>query len=124
MAKRRALSKQLKNQLLVEANHACTICGRPGVQIHHIDGDSANNAEENLIVLCLVHHDEAERSRTCRGLSTNLAPEALRIYKHRLITGCRPPLIQAETPSKINAKLSNVESSQIIIAVGDVTVLD
>ena len=91
MTERRSrLPKKLSNKLLVEANHTCTICGRPGVQIHHIDGNSSNNSEDNLIVLCLKHHDEAERSKAGRGLSANLTPDQLREYKRRLKAGQRP----------------------------------
>jgi len=35
----------------------CRIAGRT-VQVHHIDGDPANNAPENLAVLCLECHNE------------------------------------------------------------------
>ena len=35
----------------------CRIAGRP-VQIHHIDDDPANNAPDNLAVLCLECHNE------------------------------------------------------------------
>lgn len=121
MAKHRTLSKQLKNRLLVEANHVCTICGRSGVQIHHIDGDLANNAEDNLIVLCLLHHDEAERSKASHGLSNNLDPESLQLYKCHLKNGYRAPPIRPES-SEVSANVRNVEDSQIVIALGDVTV--
>ena len=74
---------KLKNKLLVEARHACVICGSSGVQIHHIDGNDENHDESNLIVLCLKHHDEAQRSLQGPGLSANLTPTQLRIYKEK-----------------------------------------
>lgn len=58
-----ALSDSLMTKLLDEANNACSICGRANVKIHHIDGDPFNNGEDNLIILCQAHHDEAEKSR-------------------------------------------------------------
>jgi hypothetical protein len=44
----------------MNANNTCCRCRTPGrpIQIHHIDGDPANNAEENLAVLCLDCHDD------------------------------------------------------------------
>lgn len=122
MPKRPRIPDQLKNKLLVEAGHTCSICGHSGVQIHHIDGNPANNSEDNLIVLCLMHHDEAEKSKSGKGLSANLSPTALRDYKRRLQSGQGPatPNIR-EHASKIKADIQNVEKSNIIIAGGDVT---
>jgi hypothetical protein len=122
MSKRQGISEQLKNKLLVEANHACTICGRPCVQIHHIDGDPTNNTEDNLIVLCLAHHEEAEKSKTGKGLSANLAPEALHEYKSRLKAGHRPSLDRPALISDVTANLQDVKDSQVIISGGDVTI--
>ena len=78
-----AIPKDLKNELLVEAKHACVICGASDVQIHHIDGNKKNNNESNLIVLCLKHHHEAEKSKKGKGLAANLKPEQLLLYKRR-----------------------------------------
>jgi hypothetical protein len=51
-----AIPKELKNKLLVEANHVCVVCGSSRVQIHHIDGNKKNNDESNLNVLYANHH--------------------------------------------------------------------
>ena len=45
-----------------------------------MDGDHSNNTEENLIVLCVAHHDEAH---TKRQLSKNLDTGALRDAKQK-----------------------------------------
>lgn len=54
-------SKIIKRYLLEKNEYKCEKCGFGGenpythntiLQIHHIDGDSANNREENLQVLC------------------------------------------------------------------------
>jgi hypothetical protein len=78
-----SIPSKLKNRLLVEAKHACAICGASRVQIHHIDGNKENNDESNLIVLCANHHDEAEMSKRGRSFTANLTPEQLRLYKKR-----------------------------------------
>ena len=75
--------QKLKNKLLIEAGHACVICRASGVQAHHIDGNNKNNKKSNLIVLCLKHHDEAQRSLQGPGLSANLTPEQLHLYNER-----------------------------------------
>jgi 5-methylcytosine-specific restriction endonuclease McrA len=55
------LSAIVRNYLLINANHACALCGwnevnsftgKVPLQVHHIDGDAFNTKEENLQVLC------------------------------------------------------------------------
>jgi 5-methylcytosine-specific restriction endonuclease McrA len=55
------IATQIRDYLLEKVNYKCEKCGFSGVnpytnntilQIHHIDGDSSNNKEENLQVLC------------------------------------------------------------------------
>lgn len=78
-----SIPRKLMNQLLVEACHACVICGRSRVQLHHIDGNKKNNDESNLIVLCVDHHDEAERSKKGTSFTANLTIQQLRLYKEK-----------------------------------------
>ena len=78
-----SITMNLKNKLLVEAQHTCAICNKSGVHIHHIDGDKKNNDESNLIVLCLVHHDEVEKSKEGKGLSSKITEEQLHLYKNK-----------------------------------------
>jgi len=120
MTSRKSIPANLKDKLLVEANHACTICGRSPVQIHHIDSNPTKNAEDNLIVLCLNHHDEAERGKASKGLSSNLSSSALLEYKRRLQKGSllRKP---DTTPQRhVNADIQEVRDSNIVISAGDV----
>jgi tetratricopeptide (TPR) repeat protein len=79
----KGIPKKLKDKLLVEACHACVICGNFRVQIHHIDGNKENNDESNLIVLCVNHHDEAEMSKEGRSFTANLTIAQLRLYKEK-----------------------------------------
>ncbi len=78
-----AIPEKLKNKLLVEAGHACVICRRSRVQLHHIDGNKRNNDESNLIVLCVKHHDEAEMSKKGRSFTANITIQQLRLYKEK-----------------------------------------
>lgn len=51
----------------------CCVCQKKNVQIHHIDGNSANNKPNNLAVLCIEDHDRASsRSSMTRGLTPAL----------------------------------------------------
>ncbi len=55
---------ELAADVLYLANRTCCVCNEPGrvVQIHHIDGDPANNTIANLAVLCLECHDRTQLS--------------------------------------------------------------
>ncbi len=70
----------LKNTVLYKAGHACCVCrdGHTRVQLHHIDGNPANNTEDNLVALCLEHHNEAEITG---GLTQRLDANKLRGFK-------------------------------------------
>lgn len=120
MASRKSIPANLKDKLLVEANRAGMICGRSPVQIHHIDGDPAKNTEDNLIVLCLNHHDEAERGKTSKGLSSNLSSSALFEYKRRLQMGIFPRGLEPFPQNNVTADIQDVKDSNIVISAGDV----
>src|SRR5579863_6576194 len=73
--------------LLVANNHTCCICGTPRkhVQIHHIDGDNSNCAEENLAVLCLDRHSRVTGDE---GLGRRYSEAEVREYKRRWEEHC------------------------------------
>ena len=60
--KRKALTKRLERQVIVEARGQCPWCEKPvlaaEIEIHHIDGDRSNNSHENLILTCRNHHGQ------------------------------------------------------------------
>ena len=71
---------------MVANRNACCVCQSPRVQIHHIDGDPANNKKENLAVLCLDHHALASM---IVGMSANLRPNEVVQYKEAWESRCR-----------------------------------
>jgi hypothetical protein len=79
--KRTPIPKATQNKLLVESGHCCNMCGRPWVEIHHIDMNPSNNRECNLIPLCpncasMVHMKIPPHA----GVQA-ITPEQLRLYK-------------------------------------------
>jgi hypothetical protein len=77
---RTKIPEELMRKVLYDSAYACAFCQKPGIQVHHIDGNASHNVEDNLVCLCLNHHDEAHTKRT---LSQNLTPEALKDVRAR-----------------------------------------
>lgn len=74
---RTAIPQVVVDKVLVDCRRRCALCfvleGRTGVkdgQIAHADRDPHNNAAENLVYLCLRHHNAYDRqARQSRGFS-------------------------------------------------------
>ena len=60
--KRIPIPKDLAADVMFAADRTCCVCRENGkaIQIHHIDGDPSNNTPENLVVLCLEHHNQTQ----------------------------------------------------------------
>jgi hypothetical protein len=79
---RRAIPRGLRDFLLLEAGVRCPVpkCEREvALDVHHIDGDPANNERMNLLVLCAVHHRMAHEgmlnSNMCSAIKRLLVSE-------------------------------------------------
>lgn len=44
-------------------NYICQICGKEGLDAHHIDFDETNNSQDNLICLCRSCHERVHLKR-------------------------------------------------------------
>ncbi|MGR5428282.1 HNH endonuclease signature motif containing protein [Vibrio harveyi] len=68
--------------LLHESKRTCCVCRDPSrsVVIHHINqwSESKDHSENNLVVVCLEHHNDAH---TTKGLSLSLTKKQLRQHK-------------------------------------------
>lgn len=57
---RRAASRRAR--ILDRDGYRCRDCGRPGrLEVHHVDGDAMNDADDNLRTLCRTCHLAAHR---------------------------------------------------------------
>jgi hypothetical protein len=85
---RRAIPKSVETEVLINSRRRCCLCvflsGRDEVrkgQIAHLNQDSEDSHLENLVWLCLEHHDEFD-SRTSQ--SKGLTSDEVREYRDRL----------------------------------------
>jgi hypothetical protein len=67
---RKSLPQEIEAAVLLRSRRRCALCfglkedrEQKAGQIAHIDQDSSNNTPDNLVFLCLEHHD-AYDSRT------------------------------------------------------------
>lgn len=85
---------RIDDRIYREVDDSCSLCGHRGVEalsIHHIDGDRANNAYENQIVLChnchQIHHNDKGisdahiRRRKGHLIAKSLTPYGLNALK-------------------------------------------
>jgi hypothetical protein len=77
---RTKIPRQIEVEILFRNNHTCCICRTPlkQVQIHHINGDTADNSFSNLAVLCLDCHGRVTGDE---GLGRHYSPEEVSLYK-------------------------------------------
>jgi hypothetical protein len=80
------IPKGVQNEVLLANRHACCVCQKPGVQLHHIDGNPSNNIPTNIATLCLDHHDMASMQL---GLTKKLQPQHIHQYKMEWEKRCR-----------------------------------
>lgn len=64
---------------MFESNRLCVVCNKRGHQIHHIDGNTANNKIDNLVLLCIECHDEASSKKG--ALIRKLSPKLIVNYR-------------------------------------------
>jgi hypothetical protein len=75
-----AIVKAVRDLLLVEARHRCTICAEKCFELHHIieQSEGGDDGAENLIVLCPnCHQHRYHRAK-------EFTRDQLRLYKQRL----------------------------------------
>lgn len=98
--KRIPIPKNIQADVLFMADHTCSICGdtNKNVQIAHIDNNPSNNNEENLITLCLVHHDKVHSKSI---MTKNYTELELKQYKANWETIVKAKRKTLENPSSI-----------------------
>ncbi len=75
-----SIAKSIRDRLLVEARHRCTICAEKCFEIHHIveRAEGGSDEPENLIVLCPNCHQHRYHRHK------EFTPDQIRLYKEQL----------------------------------------
>jgi hypothetical protein len=85
MGNRPNIPVALRAEILMANRHLCCVCQDSCLQIHHINGDNADNRAENLAVLCLKHHDMATAPQ---GMTVRLKEIEILKYKQNHEAAC------------------------------------
>lgn len=107
MSNRTAIPSETLTTILVESARRCCLCfGLDGDfsqkrgQVAHIDQNRANHSENNLVYLCLEHHDKYDSSNS---QSKGYTKDEIQFYKKKLLEGVR-----AKLPAQASAKRNDV----------------
>jgi len=91
-------SAETLQQVLVASRRRCAICfglsrdlGLKQGQVAHIDRDASNSEADNLLFMCLMHHDEYD---TRRSQSKGFTESEIRYYQTELGKALQSLLIQ------------------------------
>lgn len=78
--KRVRIPDEVGSAVMFECDLTCCICRQPekALQLHHLDSNPANNASDNLVALCLDHHNDASSKST---IGRGLDPGTIRRYR-------------------------------------------
>jgi hypothetical protein len=133
MRTRKAIPEDTEHRVLDRSRRRCALCvhldndyGQKEGQIAHIDRDPSNADEDNLVYLCLPHHDDYD---TKRRQTKNLTVREVKTARDRLYTfiasggdlataGRRPARRQAdERRLSVIKRAVRVEARRLEIAV-------
>lgn len=111
MPTRATISPTVVADVLVTSRRRCCICfalsndaGEKKGQVAHLDRDSSNNSRDNLIFLCLNHHDQYDsRTSQAKGLTKDEVTQYRRQLQRYVVKAL--PLTDAETAGALLANL-------------------
>lgn len=89
MSKRAYITKEIETKLFVKSRRRCCMCAilegdwnEKEVQIAHISRDASDSSYENLVLLCLRHHNLYD---TKFKQTKNYTPSEIKKYKNKMI---------------------------------------
>jgi hypothetical protein len=112
MAERRPkIPLLIETKVLTRSKRRCCLCvglqadfSEKRIQIAHIDHDRNNNKEDNLVALCLIHHDEYDEAKSqSKGITKN----ELKHYRSELDKVVQKLDEQLKLPNSNSSKSEN-----------------
>ena len=86
--KRPSIPKRIETDILVKSRRRCCLCvflhrdiSIKQIQITHLDRDRNNNKTQNLVALCLDHHDQFD---SIKSQSNGFTGQKIKYYRDRL----------------------------------------
>ena len=86
MVRQKPIPKKIRSKIKIKCKARCCICGRYGVDIHHLDQINSHHDEDNLIPLCKNCHDDV--SSNVSRLSGGLSIQELKIIRDEFYKRC------------------------------------
>ena len=83
--KRPPIPKPIKRSILTKNLGVCCVCKERGIgtNFHHINGNPANNNEDNIAVLCVQEHDQHHRpNANVKTKHLELGADKIKEYKY------------------------------------------
>jgi len=87
--KRIPIPNPTKRDILIEAGYLCSVpkChAEASLEFHHIDGNPANNNQENILLLCANHHSQATKGKidrlACKKMKAKLINNPQTVINH------------------------------------------
>lgn len=124
MTKRKQLPPDIQTKVLVDSGRRCCVCfGLNGDlsikrgQIAHLDHDPNNNSLDNLVFLCLPHHDQYD-SRTSQ--SKGFTIKEVKLYRDELYQRTEQAKTQREIVTQEKASyrlLHRIQSGKELVSV-------
>lgn len=112
---RKKVGQTLRTEIITASAGVCCVCRTRGIgiNIHHIDGDHANNVPENLATICVRDHDAYHRRNVyhrCHYLSEGDIRQR-KIEWEKFIASAR------SSPPRVAAVLSMIGTKDYIHAI-------
>lgn len=99
----------------------CCVCKERGlgINLHHIDGNPTNNAEDNIAVLCVKEHDQHHRPHVYNKLHhLELGAEKIKAYKsewEQTVSECKTENPKVVAVVNVYGSYENIHSVRFLL---------
>ena len=119
--KRPPIPKPIKRSILTKNLGVCCVCKERGIgtNFHHINGNPANNNEDNIAVLCVQEHDQHHRpNANVKTKHLELSADKIKEYKlewEQTVEECKSDHPKIVAVVNIYGDYTNIHSVKFLI---------